>query len=102
TLRETISTPQVMELPQLNRNFTALLTVQNGIGDAGEGKFKFNGLAAGGSTVTVDGTDATGDAEQNTTSFYQNFNFINVISQEAIQEVQVSKGIMSADVARTF
>src|SRR5581483_3218473 len=99
---ETISTSQVMELPQSRRNFTALLALENGLRDTGDGRFQFNGLASAGSTITVDGTDASGDAEQNTTSFYQNFNFINVISQEAIQEVQVSKGIMSADVARTF
>ena len=102
TLRETISTTQVMELPQSRRNFTALLALQNGIRDSGDGRFQFNGLATAGSTITVDGTDGSGDAEQNTTSFYLNFNFINVISQEAIQEVQVSKGIISADVARTF
>ncbi len=102
TLRETISTSQVMELPQARRNFTALLGLENGLRDTGDGRFQFNGLASAGSTITVDGTDASGDAEQNTTSFYQNFNFINVISQEAIQEVQVSKGIISADVARTF
>ncbi|HUQ93075.1 MAG TPA: carboxypeptidase regulatory-like domain-containing protein [Bryobacteraceae bacterium] len=102
TLRETINTTQTMELPQSRRNFTALLAIQNGLRDTGDGRFQFNGLASAGSTITVDGTDASGDAEQNTTSFYQNFNFINVISQEAVQEVQVSKGIMSADVARTF
>ncbi len=102
TLRETINNSQVMELPQSRRNFTALLALQNGLRDSGDGRFQFNGLASAGSTITVDGTDASGDAEQNTTSFYLNFNFINVISQEAIQEVQVSKGIMGADVARTF
>lgn len=102
TLRETINTTQTMELPQSRRNFTSLLAIQNGLRDTGDGRFQFNGLASAGSTITVDGTDGSGDAEQNTTSFYQNFNFINVISQEAIQEVQVSKGIMSADVARTF
>lgn len=102
TLRDTLSTTQVMELPQARRNITALLSLQNGIRDGGEGRFQFNGLASGGSTITVDGTDASGDAEQQTTSMYQNFNFINVISQEAVQEVQVSKGVMTAEVARTF
>lgn len=102
TLRAMLSTTQVMELPQARRNITALLALQNGIRDTGEGRFQFNGLASGGSTITVDGTDASGDAEQQTSSMYQNFNFINVISQEAVQEVQVSKGIMTAEVARTF
>ncbi|MEO7649541.1 MAG: TonB-dependent receptor [Bryobacteraceae bacterium] len=102
TLRENLSNTQVTELPQARRNFTALLGLETGLRDTGDGRFQFNGLASAGSTITVDGTDASGDAEQNTTSFYLNFNFINVISQEAIQEVQVSKGIMGADVARTF
>jgi len=30
------------------------------------------------------------------------FNFINVLSQEAISEVNTSKGVSSADTARTF
>src|SRR5262249_28967813 len=76
--------------------------LQPGIRSRDPGVFSFNGLAEGGSTITVDGVDGAGDVETSTTSMYQGFNYINVLSQEAISEVVTTKGVYSADTARTF
>jgi hypothetical protein len=102
TLNERISRLQLSELPQSRRDFTQLLALQNGIRTPGQGLFSFNGLASGGSNVTVDGVDGAGDVETPSTGLFNGFNFINVLSQEAISEVSVSKGVYSAEVGRTF
>jgi outer membrane receptor protein involved in Fe transport len=99
---DNISRLQLSELPQGRRDFTILLGLQTGFRPGRQGLFQFNGLATGGSSVTVDGVDGAGDTETPSTSMFQDFNFIKVVSQEAIQEVSVSKGVISADVARTF
>lgn len=97
-----ISRLQLSELPQGRRDFTSLLGLETGFRPGRQGLFQFNGLASGGSSVTVDGVDAAGDTETPSATMFQDFNFIKVVSQEAIQEVTVSKGVVSADVARTF
>ncbi|MCX6607415.1 MAG: TonB-dependent receptor [Acidobacteria bacterium] len=102
TLNDRLSRLQIAELPQSRRDFTQLLILQPGIRSAGQGLFSFNGLASGGSNVTVDGVDGAGDVETNSTGMFNAFNFINVLSQEAISEVNTSKGVYSADTARTF
>ncbi len=102
TQQDTVSSTQIQEIPQQKRDFTSLLSMQNGVQSIGQGLFQMNGLAAGGISVTVDGVDASGDPETPSTSMFQGFNLINVMSEDAIQEVAVSKGIMSAEVARSF
>ncbi len=97
-----LSRLQLSELPQGRRDFTSLLALETGFRPGRQGLFQFNGLATGGSSVTVDGVDGAGDTETPSTTMFQDFNFIKVVSQEAIQEVSVSKGVVSADVARTF
>lgn len=102
TLNDRISRLQLSELPQSRRDFTQLLGLQNGVRSATQGMISFNGLASGGATVTVDGVDGAGDIESSSTSMFNAFNYINVVGQEAIGEVSVSKGVFSAEVARTF
>jgi len=102
TKSDGISNLQLAELPQSRRDFTTLLGLQNGMRFDKQGMFSINGLATAGITITVDGVDAAGDPETSSLAAFQGFNLINVMSQEAIQEVVVSKGVMSAEVARTF
>jgi hypothetical protein len=87
TLNDRLSQRQITELPQTRRDFTQLLLLEPGFRTKDPGVFSFNGLAEGGSTVTVDGVDGAGDVETSSTSMYQGFNYINVLSQEAISEV---------------
>jgi hypothetical protein len=102
TSADAISRLQLGELPQGRRDFASLLGLQNGVRFDKQGLFTINGLAPGGMSITVDGVDASGDPETPSVSAFQGFNNINVMSQEAIQEVVVSKDVMSAEVARSF
>lgn len=102
SLNDRFARLQLTELPQSRRDFAQLLALENGYRPSRQGLVQFNGLASGGNSVTVDGTDGSSDSETPSTSMFQGFNFISVVSQEAIQEVAVSKGAMSAEIARTF
>lgn len=101
-LADRFSRLQLSELPQGRRDFAQLLGLQNGYRPSRDGLIQFNGLASGGNSITVDGTDGSSDSETPSTSMFQGFNFISVVSQEAIQEVVTSKGAMSAEIARTY
>ncbi|NWG12232.1 MAG: TonB-dependent receptor [Acidobacteria bacterium] len=102
TMSDNITRTQLMELPLSKRDFSGLLALQNGVTSAGSGTFSINGMATAGITVTVDGVDSSGDTETNSITMFQGFNQINVLSLEAIQEVVVSKGVISAEVGRTY
>jgi len=104
TTASQVSRLQLSELPQGRRDFSTLLSLEPGIkyDNRGQGLFSINGLASGGMSITVDGVDASGDPETPAVSAFQGFNNINVMSQEAIQEVVVSKDLISAEVGRTF
>ena len=93
---------QIVELPTARRDFTQLLELQPGVVRTSTELLTINGLASNGISVTVDGVDAAGDTEVPSLSMFQGRNYINVISREAIEEVNVSKGVISAEVGRTF
>lgn len=97
-----VSSLQFTELPQGVRDFTSLLALSTGFRWSREGMIQFNGLASGGNSVTVDGVDASANTESSSTAMFQNFNLIKVLSMEAIEEVNVSRGVVSADVGRTY
>jgi len=101
-ITENITPQQIRELPQARRDFTQLLTLQTGMVRNTTEYVQINGLAGVGITVTVDGVDAGGDSESSSLSAFQGANIINVLSQEAIQEVNVAKGVVSAEVGRAF
>jgi hypothetical protein len=97
-----VTVQQVEELPASRRDFTRLLTLQTGVVRSSTELFQINGLASAGISVTVDGVDAAGDSETPSVSLFQGQNFINVVSREAISEVNVSKGVISAEVGRAY
>ncbi len=94
---------QVAELPMINRDITGILTLGTGASLTDGGwTLSINGLAPRGFTMTVDAVDAVPDAEFAGLSLYQNFNFIKGISVEAVQEVETSKNIFSAETSHTI
>ncbi len=94
---------QVAELPMINRDITGILTLGTGASLTDGGwTLSINGLAPRGFTMTVDAVDAVPDAEFAGMSLYQNFNFIKGISVEAVQEVETSKNIFSAETSHTI
>ena len=94
---------QVAELPMINRDITGIITLGTGASLTDGGwTVSINGLAPRGFTMTVDAVDAVPDAEFAGMALYQNFNFIKGISVEAVQEVETSKNIFSAETSHTF
>ena len=66
--RSRSATKEVRRLPLARRNITDLLSLTTGVteastGLAGGGNIRLNGVAEGGTAVTVDGTDATANNE---------------------------------------
>ncbi|HEY2933411.1 MAG TPA: TonB-dependent receptor [Acidobacteriota bacterium] len=95
--RENYSRLQVTELPLARRNFSNILRLGTGVTTGGSGQVRLNGVGRSGTKVTVDGTSADPNPEAPGTSMYQAFNLIDVMSIEAVQEVQTIKGIIAAE-----
>src|SRR5258707_8880772 len=100
--KESLGTTEVRGLPLARRNVTSLITLATGVteastGLAGGGNIRLNGVAEGGTAITVDGTDATANNETRGINSYGAQNQISIMSIEAIAEVQVVKGIMPAE-----
>jgi hypothetical protein len=99
------SLQEVRELPLQRRDWTSLLNVGTGmrVRESGGGTgVSMNGLPPGGLSLTVDGTQASSSSEETSLSQFGNFNLIKIVSLEAISEINVSKGILSAEHANTL
>src|SRR5882724_2670063 len=96
---QTIDKHSVYELPLAKLDWTSLLKLGTGITKSGNAGVSLNGLAPASFNVTVDGTNASPDAELPSLGFYQSFNVISIINPDAIQEVSATKGIAPATVA---
>ncbi len=94
---------EVQNLPAANRNITSMLVVGTGVTrqDNTEGGFgarlRLNGLGASAMSVTANGTDASGNAGSRMLSQYSGASKIDVMSMEAIGEVQIVKGVVPAE-----
>ncbi len=97
--QQTIDNERVTELPLARRNFTNLLSIGTGVrrADSSNGTLRMNGMGMSGTNISLDGTYASGNPEGRSTGSFQNFNQIDVVSIEAIQEVQTIKGIAPAE-----
>jgi hypothetical protein len=96
---DTINKRSVGELPIAKQDWTNLLKLGTGVTKAGNQGLSINGLPPAGFNVTVDGTNASPDAELPSLGFYQGFNVINIINQDAIQEISTTRSIAPATVA---
>jgi len=99
--RTNLEARSVRELPTARRDWTNLLGLNTGVTVSG-GTDSLNGLAPASFRITVDGTDSSSDSELPSLSMSGNFNFIKGVSLEAIEEVNVAKGIASAEIANTM
>jgi len=99
--RSNIESRQIRELPVARRDWSALLALENGVNNA-DGRIAMNGLPGAGFRLTVDGTDAAMDSEAPSLSMSGGFNLIKGVSTEAIEQVNVAKGIASAEVGQTL
>ena len=95
---ETIGAIQVAELPLARRNVTGLLRLAPGVDPTGGPRgVRFNGVGKHGAGITVDGTDANSIPEGRGISQYGGENYIDIMSIEAVQEVQLAKGVLAAE-----
>ncbi|MBI1898729.1 MAG: TonB-dependent receptor [Acidobacteria bacterium] len=95
--RESLTNMQVVELPISRRNVTSVLRVAPGV-DVGGGSVRINGQGKSGAVVTVDGTDANANpSEGRAMEQYGGRNYIDVMSIDAVQEVQLIRGILPAE-----
>lgn len=95
---ETLNTMQVAELPLARRNITGLLRLAPGVDPSGGNRgVRFNGVGKHGAGITVDGTDANSNPEGRGVSQYGGENYIDIMSIEAVQEVQLAKGVLPAE-----
>lgn len=99
--RTNIEAMQVQELPTSRRDWTSLLGLTPGA-QVSSSSVRMNGLPPASMRITVDGTDATEDNEQPSFAMNGGFNLIKGVSTEAVAEVNMAKGIASAEIANTM
>jgi outer membrane receptor protein involved in Fe transport len=93
---QTVSSIEASQLPLSKRNVGGLLGLGTGASSGG-GFVRLNGVGKAGTLFTVDGTSATADPESRTTSMRGNFEQINLVSLESVQEVETTKGVLPAE-----
>jgi hypothetical protein len=109
-MRTGVSTTQINELPVAHQDWTTLLQTASGVAQSNNGSagseagsgIVINGLPATGYNLTVDGTNATQDAEHPAFGFSEAPNVINTINNDAIQEISMVRGIAPASVSGTM
>jgi len=102
--RLTLDTIQVMNLPMNNRNVTSIIEYSGAgltkgealVSGAGGVRFRMNGLGGSSMTATANGTNASGFAASNLLGGYGGFTKIDIMSADAVGEVQVVKGVIPA------
>src|SRR5688572_1834196 len=92
-----LGSQEVRELPVNRRNLTNLMSLTPGVSTSGSGMVQMNGVAAGGTGLTVDGTEANSNPEARSLSQYGGQNQISVMSLDSISEVQIVKGVLPAE-----
>jgi outer membrane receptor protein involved in Fe transport len=93
---------EVTELPVSRRNLQNVILLGSGVssGDQAVGggrAFRVNGVGDGGSAITVDGSSAQTNPENRGFGNYGGQNQIEILSVEAVAEVQVVKGVLAAE-----
>ncbi len=104
---QTLTSRDVRQLPLASRNLTELGglvsgSIVRGSGSNDSGQFNFNGMGHSAASISVDGTTASANPESSTTQMFGGFNAISLISLEAVQQVQITKGILPAEYAPTM
>jgi outer membrane receptor protein involved in Fe transport len=93
---------EVREIPVSRRNLQNVILLGSGISSsdnaAGGGRaFRVNGVGDGGHAITVDGSSAQTNPENRGFGNYGGQNQIEILSVEAVAEVQVAKGVLPAE-----
>jgi len=102
-----LETRSVETLPTANRNITNILNIAAGVTTqeaesssapaAAARRLRLNGLGGNATSVTANGTDASGNAGARQLSQYNGISKIDVVSMEAVSEVNIVKGVVPAE-----
>ncbi len=102
--RETLKWDQLAELPLANRRAGNLFSIGTAVQRAlarnnanVAGSFRMNGLGSGAINITMDGIPGSAHPATPQAGLRGGFNYIEVVSLEAIQEVDVAKGAFAAE-----
>lgn len=93
---------EVREIPVSRRNLQNVILLAPGVSSTdnalGGGRpFRVNGVGDGGNALTVDGSSAQTNPENRGFGNYGGQNQIEILSVEAVAEVQVVKGVLAAE-----
>jgi outer membrane receptor protein involved in Fe transport len=93
---------EVTEIPVSRRNLQNVILLGSGVSstdqaNGGGRAFRVNGVGDGGSAITVDGSSAQTNPENRGFGSYGGQNQIEIMSVEAVAEVQVVKGVLAAE-----
>jgi len=95
---QTFDTRTISQLPLSRRNISNILSLENGVDVAsGNRGVRINGAGKSGAGISVDGTDANANPEGRGISQYGGENYIDVLSIEGGEEVQVVRGVLPAE-----
>ena len=94
---QTFDSLKVTELPLGRRNVTGVLRLATGVDIGSNRTLRINGVGSSGTGVSVDGTDANSYPEQRGMAQYGARNYVDVMSIDAVQEVQLVRGILAAE-----
>jgi hypothetical protein len=96
---DSLGSQEVTELPTSRRNLSGLMSLTTGVSTYGEGGgfVQMNGVAAGGTGITVDGTEANSNPEARSMAQYGGQNQISIMSLDSVAEVQIVKGVLPAE-----
>src|SRR5688572_7662706 len=100
---DSVGSQEVRELPVNRRDIQNLIGLTAGVvvtntGSAGTGGgVQMNGVASGGTGITVDSTEANANPEGRSLTQYGSQNQISVMSLDSIAEVQIVKGVLPAE-----
>ncbi len=103
--RFSLETLQVQNLPMINRNVTSIIEFTGSgltkgealVSGAGGVRYRMNGLGGSSMSASADGGSATGFASSMALGGYGGFTKIDVMSADAVGEVQVVKGVIPAE-----
>jgi len=102
--QQTFESVKVTELPLARRNLSNILAIGTGVSrsTSQHGTLRMNGLGQSGTAISLDGTEASGNPEGRSAGMFQNFNQIDLVSIDAVQEVQIIKGVTPAEYGRAL
>jgi hypothetical protein len=104
---ESLGGATLQELPVARRRASELFQLGTAVSRTpgttnNSGSFRLNGLGAGATSMTMDGIPASAHPGTPQGGFRGGFNYIEIASLEAIEEVAISKGVFSAEFGRAM